>query len=312
MYHAISSYQILEVMLHRYWNHRKEKAVLVLPDFIKDKYPQYYKLESKNFFDKVLLFPYTQIPHQGEEAIFCSVKAVLEKQLPYKLSEFHKVYVAGAHFYFSLYLVKMKIPFIFFEDAAGMLSHPEILRDGLEKRYPVQERIAVKYGLFTGDNPYISSVICLKRAQNKFFSEKDCVDFSVEQALKNLSYLQRVRFRHLFLSKKIRTNAQIIVLTQQFSNLGIMTQKQQEMLYSRLYERKLKGFRLIIKVHPDDKTDYRRIFHGAQIIQDIFPSEFLPYVFYKTPQTVCTLTSTSIECLRESFTVWQVPLEELQ
>ena len=163
LYHAISSYQLLEVMLHRYWNHRKEKAVLILPDFIQDKYPQYRSLENKNFFDRVVLFPYTQILHTGEMEIFHSVKAVCEKTFPCRLSEFHKIYVAGAHFYFSLYLIKMKIPFIIFEDAAGMLSHPEVLLEGLKKNYPVQAQIAVKYGLFTGDNPYISSVICLKK-----------------------------------------------------------------------------------------------------------------------------------------------------
>ena len=312
LYHAISSYQLLEVMLHRYLNHRKEKAVLILPDFIQDKYPQYRKLESKNFFDRVVLFPYTQIAHEGEDEVFRNVKAACEKEFSCRLSGFHKIYVAGAHFYFSLYLVKMKIPFTFIEDAAGMLSTPEILRKGLEKSYPAQAKIAVKYGLFTGDNPNISSVICLKKAQSKIFPEEGCVDFSVEQALKNLSLWQRTRFRRLFLSKKIRTDAQIIVLTQQFANLGLMTQKEQERIYRQLYEKKLKGYRLLIKAHPDDKTTYQKIFYGAQVIQEIFPSEFLPYVFFKAPQIVCTLTSTSIENLKNFFTIWQIPLEELQ
>lgn len=312
LYHAISSYQLLEAMLHRYWNHRKEKAILILPDFIQNKYPEYYNLEKRKFFDKVILFPYTRIPHEGEEKILDSVKAICEKQFPYKLTEFHKIYVAGAHFYFSLYLIKMKISFIFFEDAAGILSHPEILREGLEKKYPVQEKIAVKYGLFTGENKYISSVICLRRAQTKSFTGKRYVDFSVEHALSNLPFWQLRRFRHLFLSKKIQTNAQVIVLTQQFSNLGIMTQKEQERLYRLLYERKLKDYRLLVKAHPDDRTDYHRIFYGAQVIHEIFPSEFLPYVFYKSPQIVCTLTSTSIESLQNFFTIWQIPLEELQ
>lgn len=312
LYHAISSYQLLEVMLHRYWNHRKEKAILILPDFIQNKYPKYHNLEKKKFFDKVILFPYTKIPHDGEEEIFRSVKAICEKQFPYKLSEFHKIYVAGAHFYFSLYLIKMKIPFIFFEDAAGILSHPEILREGLQRKYPVQEKIAVKYGLFTGENRYITSVICMRKAQAKSFRGKRYVNFSVEDALKSLSFWQLNRFRSLFLSKKIRTNAQVIVLTQQFANLGIMTQKEQEGIYCLLYERKLKDYRLLVKTHPDDRTDYHRIFHGAQVIHEIFPSEFLPYVFYKSPQIVCTLTSTSIENLQNFFTIWQIPLEELQ
>ena len=55
LYHAVSSYQLLEVMLHRIAFHEKEKAILILPDFITGKYPQYKKL--KQFFDTVYLFP---------------------------------------------------------------------------------------------------------------------------------------------------------------------------------------------------------------------------------------------------------------
>ena len=46
LYHAVSSYQLLEVMLHRIAFHEKEKAILILPDFITGKYPQYKKLKK--------------------------------------------------------------------------------------------------------------------------------------------------------------------------------------------------------------------------------------------------------------------------
>ena len=41
LYHAISSYQLLEVMLHRLLFHPENRAVLLLPDFIVEKYPQW-------------------------------------------------------------------------------------------------------------------------------------------------------------------------------------------------------------------------------------------------------------------------------
>ena len=47
LYHAISSYQLLEVMLHRMKYHADEGAVLILPDFIVKKYPQYQKTTNK-------------------------------------------------------------------------------------------------------------------------------------------------------------------------------------------------------------------------------------------------------------------------
>ena len=69
LYHAISSYQLLEVMLHRMTVHPEEKAVLLLPDFIVEKYPQYRKLAGNKFFDEVYRFPYLHIPHREEELV---------------------------------------------------------------------------------------------------------------------------------------------------------------------------------------------------------------------------------------------------
>ena len=39
LYHAVSSYQLLEVLLHRRLFHPEEEAALLLPDFIVEKYP---------------------------------------------------------------------------------------------------------------------------------------------------------------------------------------------------------------------------------------------------------------------------------
>ncbi|HIY19985.1 MAG TPA: hypothetical protein IAA44_11320, partial [Candidatus Blautia avistercoris] len=49
LYHAVSSYQLLEVLLHKMTYHSEDKAVLILPDFITKKYPQYRKLKADHF-----------------------------------------------------------------------------------------------------------------------------------------------------------------------------------------------------------------------------------------------------------------------
>ena len=67
LYHAVSSYQLLEVMLHRLLFHSESQAVLLLPDFIVEKYPQWPLLERRGFFNQVRLFPYLRIRH-GEES----------------------------------------------------------------------------------------------------------------------------------------------------------------------------------------------------------------------------------------------------
>ena len=53
LYHAVSSYQLLEVLLHRRLFHPEEEATLLLPDFIVEKYPQWPRLQHRGFFDEV-------------------------------------------------------------------------------------------------------------------------------------------------------------------------------------------------------------------------------------------------------------------
>ena len=306
LYHAISSYQLLEVMLHRMTVHPEEKAVLLLPDFIVEKYPQYRKLAGNKFFDEVYRFPYLHIPHREEELVADDVSRYYSRIVPYAITEFQKIYVAGAHFYFSLYLIGQKIPFAFFEDAAGMLSRARELYDALAVKFPIHAEIAQKHGLFDGTNPYIREVICFKRAQAGQGAERETTDFSVEEALSGLPDSARRKLIRFFLRRKIRTRAQAILLTQHFANLGMMSERQQERMYERKRDEVLRDVRLIIKKHPDDTLDYRKIFPGAEQIKAVFPAELLPYVFHQKPEVLYTLDSTGCENLRGHFIIRKI------
>ena len=306
LYHAVSSYQLLEVILHRLLYHKNDHSVLILPDFISRKYPQYQRLKKAHFFDEVYLFPYLKIPHESEETVKNSVRRAYERLIPHEIKAFSDVYVAGAHFYFSLYLIDQRVPFTFLEDAAGMLSRWEELYRALKINYPFHAEIALKYGLFNGDNPWIRRVICLKRAQSQDVSGEHYLDFSVEDALAKLPYLERERLIHFFVRKKIRTSAEAVLLTQHYANLGVMSAKEQEYLYRRLRETVLKNQRLIIKVHPDDTLDYQAIFPESQVIKDVFPAELLPYLLRKKPPVIYTFDSTGCENLQKHFCIKKI------
>lgn len=305
LYHAVSSYQLLEVMLHRRAFHPKAKAVLLLPDFITAKYPRYKKLVPA-FFDEVYLFPYLKIPHRGEPLVMQDAVRAYEQLVPYSLSDFQLIYIAGAHFYFSLCLIQRRIPFIFFEDAAGMLSRAGVLYDALQNRFPVHAAIARKHGLFDGSNPLVKQIICLKSAQDRDVSSPRYQNFSVEEALEKMPPRQRQRLIRFFIRRRIRAEADAILLTQHFANLGIMSREEQQCLYTGLRDGSLQGLRLIIKPHPDDTLDYRGIFPDAYVIREIFPAELLPYIFRRKPGTVCALDSTGCENLRGHFRIIQL------
>lgn len=65
LYHAVSSYQLLEVMLHRLQFHSRDRAVLLLPDFITRKYPQYRKLRTRDSSMRCIYFRICTSPMAG-------------------------------------------------------------------------------------------------------------------------------------------------------------------------------------------------------------------------------------------------------
>lgn len=301
LYHAISSYQLLEVLLHRLTVHPRARAVLLLPDFITGKYPQYKRL--RRFFDRVALFPYTRIPHGSEAQILADTARFARRLLPEGPDAFSAVYVAGAHFYFSLYLLENRVPFTMFEDAAGMLSRADELYAALAAKFPLHAELAAKHGLLDGRNPGIDRVICLKRAQTRAFAGERYLDFSVEEALAGLPPKERGRVIRFFLRRKIRTKAEAILLTQQFANQGVLGEAEQLRLYAGLREGPLRGVRLLIKKHPDDPLSYEAVFPGAEVIRAVFPAELLPYVFKRKPERVYAWDSTGCENLRGHFQI---------
>lgn len=304
LYHAVSSYQLLEVMLHRMIRHPGQWAVLLLPDFIREKYPRYRKLKKEKFFDEVYLFPYLHIPHDSEEEIKRKVKSLYEKNVPHDVRDFSKIYVAGAHFYFSLYLMEEKVSFYFFEDAAGMASRPQKLWANLKKEYPLHAAIAGRYGLFDGrENPQVKKIICKKNAQTIPMQDGKYLDFQVEKELEGLDRKKRKKVIRFFIRRRIWTRAKGILLTQNFCVLGAMSRQKQIRLYEDLAAGPLFHIPLIIKKHPDDPLDYRSIFPRADVIRPVFPSELLPYVFFRKPETVYTVDSTGCENLKDHFQI---------
>lgn len=306
LYHAVSSYQLLEAMLHRMLYHETARAVLLLPDFITRKYPQYQKLAAKHFFDEVYLFPYLHIPHREEKKILEDVSQCYRQRVPHDISEFSDFFIAGAHFYFSLYLIEHRLPFVFWEDAAGMLSRSKELYEALRVNFPIHAEIAQKHGLFDGSNPLVRRIVCLKKAQTKDVSGEKYEDFSVERALQALPPGKRKKVCRFFLKRRLHTKAEGILLTQHFSNLGMMSEEDQKKLYEGLRDGVLRGKRILIKRHPDDTLDYSKIFPQAEIIRQTFPSELLPYVFRKPPNTIYTFDSTGCENLGEQFHILKI------
>ena len=303
LYHAVSSYQILEAMLHRLKYHPHESALLLLPDFIVGKYPHYTRLKRKGLFEGVYLFEYLKIQHTNKADVTRKALESLKRALPYTLDSFKEIYVLGAHFYFSLCLINKNIPFIFFEDAAGLYSCSKKLYTPLSKTYPLQAEIAKEQGLFCGKNPLIKKIVLLKRAQTLDVSDKIFCDFDMENELRALDNKTLKKVLSVFVKGKIKAKGDALLLTQNFYGHGIMPRDGQIKLFKDLSQTTLKGQKLVIKPHPDDKLNYKPIFKGARIIKQIFPAELMPYLLSGAPLTLYTFDSSSCYNLSSHYII---------
>ena len=98
LYQALSSYQILECIVHRQVYHREEKCILILGTYITERMPRYRELETKKLFDEVYLFRFGGYRGSGEE-IIRETGEELRRTLPYDIRSFEKILAAGIHTY---------------------------------------------------------------------------------------------------------------------------------------------------------------------------------------------------------------------
>lgn len=291
LYHAISAFQIFEVILHRHKYHKREKCILILPDFIISKYPNYNELKNLELFDEVYLFSYMKIPH-NEKTVLEDTYNIYNQTLPYKLESFDKLYIAGAHFYFSLMLINKGIPFSVFEDATGMLSQGYRLYFNLHNLFPVHAEIMEKAEMFHLTNKYIQEIICTKKANDLFPPQKTITDFDVIKVFKRTPRKIKERIYQFYNISNFSLNLKdkVLLITQNFSVQGIMTVKQQFQVYALLKEHINKN--IVIKVHPDDELAYEEIFPSAEIIKCKAPLEVLMTKFKGKPSLILSFSSS--------------------
>lgn len=301
LYQALSSYQILECIIHRQVFHKEENCVLILGTFITERMPQYEELRSRGFFQEVYLFPFGGYKG-GEEEILKKVEQELKRILPYDIRDFREILAAGIHTYLEMYLLAEEIPFSMFEDGSGALSRPDILGEIHKKSSPARYALIQKYGLYHHTSPLIQKKYCDLKAQIAGFSDEKAVDFQVLAEFYKLSPSLQGEIRELFRLPLLEGGrSKVLLLTQQFANLGQLSLDEQKEIYSHLFQYYLKEEEVLIKPHPDDILYYGQMFPKSKVIRYCFPSELIPLVFRQLPKTLCTISSTGVNQIQGEF-----------
>lgn len=300
LYHVVSTYQLLCAIVHRRVSHSNDKAVLLIGDFLTHIYSSYKQL-APTFFDEVYVFPYMEIEHNAEN-LYEVVLGKYSATVKYDIHEYKYIYILGAHFYFTEILLHEKIPFVCFEEAAGMLSTPDRLEKIVRKKYKVQADWARENLLFDLSNPQIVSRYYLKRCQKDKSIDAEDFDVGLLMEKKDIAFRNEcIDFfvKHTYVGGKNK----YILLTEHLSELGIMSRDEQILFYKSLIHNYCEEKELIIKPHPSDTIDYFEVFPNAEIITDKFPSELLPFVFEEKPDNLLTLGSTAVHLLESHFKI---------
>ena len=169
LYHVISTYHLLNAITDRINNHNGEKAVVLISTWLVESFKHYEQLSL--FFEKIIIHNAAFSINIGKQRFEATEKYFIDlfNQNGYELNDFDVINVFGAHYSFGDFLVKKNIPFIFWEDGAGILSRPEILENVCKNHFKLIFNEIKELGLLNGINQSFIHQVCNMKAQKYGF-----------------------------------------------------------------------------------------------------------------------------------------------
>lgn len=297
IYHAVSFYQLLTCIVHSRQKF-EERNVLVLGTNVLSALNNVRELES--IFDNCVYIDigfglsneqtYKNVVNNYFTEIFNENNIVIDEET--------EIYVGGAHFNFGLYLALNQIPFYFMEDACGMISNAKHLRKINENR--IIHNVLEDNGLYDGDNSCIKGIVCNMKEQESGFTRDNLIHFDTLKELSNLDKAESKRILQIFteIAQLVIPENTVVMLTQHYANLNMMSYERQALLYGLVFDYFLKDKNILLKKHPYDFMAYDVIYPRTEQIEQRFPSEFLPFIFNHAPEMIATISSTGIKSLK--------------
>lgn len=303
IYHVITTFHLLSGLIHKFYFHKDETAVLVIPDFMQDKMEinRFDELIKKDVFEQVVIFPYRKLGQDYKQIKKNTLDEFDKVFRSMKLKE-HKIYVYGAHFYFTLGLVTNHIKYDVFEEASGAYTHQNILLDAVRNSSPVMESICRSFNTLFYDNEWIEKVWIDYNAQEGNFQKSRTLHYNMMECIQKLDDKEKEILYSFFRVPEVHTSGTAaLLLTQHFMNLGIMTYDEQAELYKTYADSFLSNQEIYIKPHPDDFMDYENHLKNCKVIKGRFPIELLALRKDSALSTVATVYSTAVYTVGNLF-----------
>lgn len=301
LYHVVSTYQLLNAIVHKLSINKDKEGVLIVSNWIAEKFPAYDDLDK--FFTRVIVINAEMAlcpDYHEKNTEYCER---LLKDNGYSISDFSEIHAMGYHYNFGAYLSHNNIKHNFWEDAAGLLSAPEILININRRGFPKLAEFCEKEHLYDGTARGIDKRYCNYKAQKDGFEFNDTVNFDVTETYLSLDDETQAEVLAFFSNvKKMNTERDsVLILTQQFFSVQVMPFEDQALIYQIFVDYFIGNGNLIFKPHPDDYMFYGLLFPDSTVIREKFPAEFLPALFSNRPKTIATISSTAIANLKNYF-----------
>lgn len=294
LYHAVSTYQLLEFILHKNTEESNSEAAIIIASDIVRRYPNYDEILNKYFTEIFVYNNGISVSLFEDDRKFNDYfKSVFKG---FTIEMFEKIYVACAHSGFGIYISRHNCQYIFVEDAAGALSHIEGVKEHVKKTNIKRDEELERYKLYDGSSHLTNKRIYNMEANPEIEKFDTDQNFNVADELKCLEELKRKEIIGLFVNfneLSVPKNS-VVILTEHLYNLEVMTWEEQGLMYQLVVDYFLSNYHLVFKTHPDDLFYYKKFFQHSSIIREIFPAELLPYLFTNTPDCIATVSSTSI------------------
>ena len=301
LFHAVSLYQVLNLLVYRMKRVEKENSILLIASTVLEKMPKHQYLN--NFFEHVAVYDFRQSDRYADNSeMLAQYFDSFFRSDHLNLPDMEEIYLACAHHAFGIYVAQKGLNFNFVEDGSGALSRPWVLEE-TENKSRLKYQYAKDNGLYDGTNPHIIKRIYNPTNQLQGFVKDEDVAFDVVEQLQSMKNEERQEVCSIFLQQKkidVPENS-VLILTEHFANLNLMTWEEQEEIYQLLVDYFVSEKNLVFKAHPDDLMYYSLLFPESTSIQERFPAELLPFVFNRKVNTALTISSSSIYGIRKCF-----------
>lgn len=305
LYHAITTYHLLECIVHKINFHKHEDAEILVPRFL---YNNYEGLKENFFFSNVNVFDWDNVGrnidgYSGQDVIRC-IDCEMKKFWCQDIIDnfqnyFNEINVCSAAYFFGYWLVEKKMTFQWFEEAAGRYSFPEVIMEQDKAVFPIRYELACLNSMYNGNNKYVTKKYVNLCAQDKNVDDPLLEDFNIIQYMKKMDLGEKELIKEFFNvpSNLFFKKNSVLLLTQHFTNLNLLTYNEHRECYQLTLDYFLMDKPICCKLHPSDIMPYEDFLQIDSIINEKFPSELLALDCVGNYDVIASINSTSVYSL---------------